>query len=176
MKSRQNRQNVLNLTVVLLRRVRWGKEGFNLIHVILNSVIPWEISLFFYKTKWRKICQTWPLEAARGSSPREESRSSELGWGCVDADAEEEAAVVRWDEWERRVRRKAERAASAREGGNHSRVCNIISGPLVGWSDSARHAIGEKRAEIGRKERSEKGRLDLETRGRKRTGTYVTPV
>lgn len=78
------------------------------------------------------------------------------------------------------MRRKAERAASAREGGNHSRVCNIISGPLVGWSDSARHAIGEKRAEIERREeRSERGRLDLETRGRKeedRDLRYVTPV
>lgn len=53
------------------------------------------------------------------------------------------------------MRRKAERAASAREGGNHSRVCNIISGPLVGWSDSARHAIGEKRAEIERRKKRE---------------------
>lgn len=42
-----------------------------------------------------------------------------------------------------RVWRKAERAASARVGGNHSRVWRSMSDPLTGWSDSARHDISD---------------------------------
>lgn len=43
-----------------------------------------------------------------------------------------------------RVWRKAERAASARVGGNHSRVWRRISDPFTGCSESARHDISDR--------------------------------
>lgn len=70
---------------------------------------------------------TWPLDAARGSSPKEESPSSVI-WCLPEAKA-------------RRVWRKAERAVRALAGGNHSRVWRRMSDPFAGWRDRAKHAI-----------------------------------
>lgn len=65
---------------------------------------------------------------------KEESLMSGSGWDEADPDP---PGLER----ERRVRRKAERAARARAGGNHSRVWRRMSDPLAGWRERARQDI-----------------------------------
>lgn len=71
---------------------------------------------------------TWPLDAARGSSPREAMESASASEG----DAADRLLLSLDAAKAKRVWRKAERATRARAGGNHSRVWRRMSDPLAG--------------------------------------------